>query len=131
MFPSNQHDNGLKHYCGTCDQLVCLYCTVKEHYGHNHDMLKKMVGKRKQNNAIDPYNDSDLMKKKIRIVTIEGDKLCNESLQNLQQQVEQLGSGIEQVKIESEHQKMQTAVQIEQLKFEVDQLKLQLVSINN
>ena len=132
-----EHDYELKHYCETCDQLVCLYCTVKEHNGHNHDMLKKMVRKRKQDNAIDAHNDSDLMKKKIRIVTTEGnndDKLCNESSQNLQQQVEQLRSGIEQVKAESEQQKRQTAEQIDQLKSEVDQLKLQLVrtvSINN
>ena len=39
------HDYELKHYCETCKQLVCLYCTQKEHSGHDHDMVKNIVGK--------------------------------------------------------------------------------------
>ena len=43
-----EHDEKLKYYCETCEQLVCLYCTVKDHNGHNHDTVKKMVGKHRQ-----------------------------------------------------------------------------------
>ena len=26
-----EHDEQLKYYCETCDELVCIYCTVKKH----------------------------------------------------------------------------------------------------
>ncbi|XP_065889799.1 E3 ubiquitin-protein ligase TRIM45-like [Dysidea avara] len=42
-----EHDNELKYYCETCEELVCLYCTVKEHNGHNHDTVKKMAKKQR------------------------------------------------------------------------------------
>ena len=32
-----KHGYELRHYCVDCDEVVC---TMKEHYGHNHDMLK-------------------------------------------------------------------------------------------
>ena len=37
-----EHDEQLKYYCETCDQLVCMYCTVKKHNGHYHDSVKQM-----------------------------------------------------------------------------------------
>ena len=43
-----EHDIELLFYCETCDQLVCMYCTVKDHNGHNHDTVKKMVNKHRQ-----------------------------------------------------------------------------------
>ena len=38
-----EHDIELLFYCETCDQLVCMYCTVKDHGGHKHDTVKKIV----------------------------------------------------------------------------------------
>ena len=43
-----EHNNELLFYCETCDQLVCMHCTVKDHNGHNHDTVKKIVGKHRQ-----------------------------------------------------------------------------------
>ena len=40
-----EHDEQLKYYCETCDELVCLYCTVKKHNGHHHDTVKQMATK--------------------------------------------------------------------------------------
>ena len=37
--------NELQYYCETCDELICMYCTVKEHYGHSHDTISKMASK--------------------------------------------------------------------------------------
>lgn len=37
------HENELSYYCDTCKKLVCSYCTVKDHFGHNHDTVKKMA----------------------------------------------------------------------------------------
>ena len=44
----SEHEYELKHYCECCDELVCLYCTMKDHNGHNHDTVKKMAGKHRQ-----------------------------------------------------------------------------------
>ena len=33
--------NELEYYCKTCDKIVCLYCTVKDHVGHSHDIVEK------------------------------------------------------------------------------------------
>ena len=38
-----EHDEQLKYYCETCDQLVCMYCTVTKHNGHNHGSVKQMA----------------------------------------------------------------------------------------
>ena len=46
-FVCEEHDYELKHYCETCDKLVCLYCTTKQHNGHDHDTVKKKVGKQR------------------------------------------------------------------------------------
>ena len=40
-----EHDEQLKYYCETCDELVCMYCTVKKHNDHNHDGVKQMATK--------------------------------------------------------------------------------------
>jgi len=44
----NEHDEQLKYYCETCDELVCLYCTVKKHNGHNHDSVKQLNSKHRK-----------------------------------------------------------------------------------
>ena len=40
-----EHDEQLKYYCETCDELICMYCTVKKHNGHHHDSVKQMATK--------------------------------------------------------------------------------------
>ena len=42
-----EHVNELKYYYETCEELVYLYCTVKEHNGHNHDTVKKIANKQR------------------------------------------------------------------------------------
>ena len=44
----SEHEYELKHYCESCDELVCLYCTMKKHNGHKHDTVKNMAGKHRQ-----------------------------------------------------------------------------------
>ena len=46
-FTCEEHGYELKHYCETCDMLVCLYCTMKQHNDHDHDILKKKAGKQR------------------------------------------------------------------------------------
>ena len=37
--------NELQYYCETCNELLCVYCTVKEHKDHSHNTVKKMAAK--------------------------------------------------------------------------------------
>ena len=43
-----EHDSELSYYCETCHQLVCVHCAVKYHNGHDHDNVKNVVGKHRQ-----------------------------------------------------------------------------------
>ena len=82
-----EHDEHLKYYCETCDELVCMYCTVKKHNGHHHDSVKQMATKHRNElkKITDPvegmithvsetYDNIEKMKKKIRRRSGEVDK---------------------------------------------------------
>ena len=102
-----EHDIELLFYCETCDQLVCMYCTVKDHNGHNHDTVKKMIGKHRQElknitapveemirGLSDTHNNIDKMRKKIRQqgdeVNKKIDQHYDDVIQKLKEQKEQL-----------------------------------------
>ena len=102
-----EHDEQLKYYCETCEQLVCMYCTVKEHNGHNHDTVKKMATKHRNElkevtapvdemieNLSEAHDNIDKMKKKIRRqggkVDKKIDQYYDELVQKLMKQKEQL-----------------------------------------
>ena len=74
-----EHDEQLKYYCETCDELVCVYCTVKKHNTHDHDSVKQMATKHRNElkkitgpvegmikNLSEAYGNFEEMKKKIR-----------------------------------------------------------------
>ena len=102
-----EHDEQLKYYCETCEQLVCMYCTVKEHNGHNHDTVKKMATKHRNElkevtasvdemirDLSEAHDSIDKMRKKIRQQGDEVDKKIDqhydELVQKLMKQKEQL-----------------------------------------
>ena len=43
LYCPNHQKNELDYYCKTCDKIVCLYCTVKDHVGHTHDIVEKIA----------------------------------------------------------------------------------------
>ena len=74
-----EHDEQLKYYCETCDQLVCMYCAVKKHNGHHHDSVKQMATKHRNElkkitdpvegmikNLSEAHDDIEKMMKKTR-----------------------------------------------------------------
>ena len=102
-----EHDVELLFYCETCDQMVCMYCTVKDHNGHNHDTVKNMADKHKENLKIitapidemiaglaDVHGNIHQMKNKIRQQGDEVNKKIDqhyaEVIQKLMEQKEQL-----------------------------------------
>ena len=101
------HNYELNHYCETCDKLVCLYCTVKEHNGHNHDTVNNMATKHRNElkdvtaqvdemirDLSEAHDNIDKVKKKIRQQGGEMDKKIdlhyNELVQKLMKQKEQV-----------------------------------------
>ena len=105
--PCKDHNYELNHYCETCDKLVCLYCTVKEHNGHNHDTVNNMATKhRNELNGVtapvdemirdlsEAHDNINRMIKKVRQQGDEVDKKIdqhyNELVQKLMKQKEQL-----------------------------------------
>ena len=102
-----EHDEQLKYFCETCEQLVCMYCTVKEHNGHNHDTVKKMATKHRNElkevtapvdemirDLSEAHDNIDKMGKKIRRQGDEVDKKIDqhydELVKKLMKQKEQL-----------------------------------------
>ena len=102
-----EHDEQLKYFCETCEQLVCMYCTVKEHSGHNHDTVKKMATKHRNElkevtapvdeiirDLSEAHDNIDKMGKKIRRQGDEVDKKIDqhydELVKKLMKQKEQL-----------------------------------------
>ena len=73
-----EHDVELLYYCETCGLLVCVYCAVEGHNGHNHDTVKNMADKRRQelkkitapvekisSDLFDTHGDIEKMRKQI------------------------------------------------------------------
>jgi len=98
-----EHDYELKHYCQTCNTLICMYCTMKEHSGHNHDSTKAIAGQLKKLTApieemIQDLSSAhckiDKMRKKIRPqgdgVTKKIDQYYGQLIDDLLQQRDQL-----------------------------------------
>ena len=109
--PCKDHNYELNHYCETCDKLVCLYCTVKEHIGHNHDTVSNMATKHrnKLKEATAPvdemirglseaHDNINKMRKKIRQQGDEVDKKIDQYYQEL---VQKLIKQKEQLKLEA------------------------------
>ena len=107
-----EHDEQLKYYCETCEQLICMYCTVKEHNGHNHDTVKKMASKHRNElkdvtapvdemivDLSEAHDNIDKMKKKIRQ---QGDEVGKKIDQHYNELVQKLMKQKEQVK-QQEH----------------------------
>ena len=102
-----KHDLELLFYCETCDELVCMCCAMKDHIGHNHDTVKNMVGKHKEElkkitapveemirGLSDTHDNIEKMKKKIRQQGDEVNEKINqcysEVIQKLIEQKKQL-----------------------------------------
>ena len=102
-----EHNEQLKYYCETCDELVCVYCTVKKHNGHHHDSVKQMATKHCNElkkitypivamikNLSEAHYNIEKMKKKIRRRGEEVDKKIDryydELLQKLMKQKEEV-----------------------------------------
>ena len=103
----SEHEYELKHYCESCDELVCLYCTMKDHKDHNHDIVKNVASKHRQElkkitapveemirGLSDTHDNIEKMREKIRQqgdeVNMKIDQHFDRVVQKLMEQREQL-----------------------------------------
>ena len=135
-----EHDIELLFYCETCDQLVCMYCTVKDHNGHNHDTVKKMVNKHRQElkkttapveemirDLSDTHDNIEKMKKKIRQqgdeVNKKIDQHYDEVFQKLMEQKEQLKQQVRGTVLQKEKAVTTQLEEVEYAQAEVASMK--------
>ena len=139
-----EHDMELNFYCGTCEQLVCHYCTTTDHSGHEHNIVKKMANKNRMelDDIIKPVEEmiGELSKahqkvtttrEKVEIQATEVDQQIDDyydQLQRrLQQQREELKKELHEV---SSQKKIALSLQLEQMEHTQGQLE-SMKELNN
>ena len=82
-----KHNIELLFYCEECEELVCVYCTTKEHSGHNHDAVKQLAKKHREElkNATTP----------IKGMIDNLSKACK-TLDNMVKEIQKCGNKVEQ-----------------------------------
>ena len=104
-----EHDEQLKYYCETCDELVCMYCTVKKHNGHHHDSVKQMATKHRTElkKIINPVE-----------VMINNLSIANDSIENVKNKIrkrgEEVNKSIDQYYDEQLHKLMKQKIEVKQ-----------------
>ena len=133
------HDEKLKYYCETCDELVCMYCTMKKHDNHNHDSVKNMANKHRSQlkkitapieemirDLSDTHDNIDKMMNKIRK---QGGEVKKQIDQYHNELVEKLMKQKEQVKQQVHDTVLQKEKALTTQRDEVDSIKGELVSM--
>ena len=47
LYCADHQERELELYCESCEQLICLQCTITEHHGHNYNLVKDVFQKHK------------------------------------------------------------------------------------
>jgi len=114
-----EHGYELKRYCGTCNELVCAYCTRGKHKTHDYDTVAAMASKHRNelkqltapvegmvHNVSETHNKIDNMKERIRRqgneVKQEIDQHYETLFQNLMMQKEKLKQQVDNIVLQKE-----------------------------
>ena len=121
----------MKHYCETCDQLVCLYCTMKAHSNHSHDTVKNMAEKHRNElkkitapihkmikGLTEAHDNTDKMRKDFRQHGNEVDKKIDQYYDSLVQKLAEQKQQIKQQLHDTLSQtEKTTTMQLEEIEF--------------
>ena len=128
--------NEMDYYCVTCDKIICLYCTVKDHAGHTHDIVEVTAAKHRDEltKMIAPAQEmsenlskaeetitamKDKIQKQVEQVDAMIDKCYTEQLTKLNEHHQQLKK---QLQDELSHKEIALTTQLEDIKLVQDQL---------
>ena len=105
LYCPEHQKNELDYYCKTCDKIVCLYCTVKDHVGHTHDIVEKTASEHRNMlmKIIAPVEEmsENLSKAEANIVSTQ--EKIKEQASEIDQQIDKCY--VEQLKELNEHHK--------------------------
>ena len=118
-----EHDEQLKYYCETCDELVCMYCTVTKHNGHNHGSVKQMGTKHRNElkkitdpvegmikNLSEAHDNIEKMRKKTRVRGEEVDKKIDQYYDELLQKLMKQKDEVKQLAHDAVSQKAKAMI---------------------
>ena len=132
-----EHEMELLFYCGTCEQLVCHYCTTTDHNGHQHNTVKKMANKHRAeldkiiepvdqmiNELSEAHEKVTAIRGKIQVQATEIDQQIDDHYNRLQQQLqlqrEELKKELREV---STQKKKAVSLQLEEIEHNQTQLE--------
>ena len=132
-----KHELELNFYCETCDQLVCQYCIMKDHFKHDHDTVKEMAVKHRKelDKIMEPIekmseglsvackkvsNTRDKIGAQADYVDKEIDRYYEELHRRLQQQRDELKKKLHEA---SRQKKKEVTLQLEQMEHAQAQLE--------
>ena len=128
--PEHQR-NELDYYCKTCDKIVCLYCTVKDHVGHTHDIVEKTASEHRNMlmKIIAPVEEmtDNLSKAEANIVSTQ--EKIKEQASEIDQQIDKCY--VEQLKELNEHHKQLKKQLRDAVSQKEDALKEQLKDVTS
>ena len=128
--PEHQR-NELDYYCKTCDKIVCLYCTVKDHVGHTHDIVEKTASEHRNMlmKIIAPVEEmsENLSKTESNIVSTQ--EKIKEQASEIDQEIDKCY--VEQLKELNEHHKQLKKQLRDAVSQKEDALKEQLKDITS
>ena len=105
LYCPEHQKNELDYYCKTCDKIVCLYCTVKDHVGHTHDIVEKTASEHRNMlmKIIAPVEEmsENLSKAEANIVSTQ--EKIKEQASEIDQEIDKCY--VEQLKELNEHHK--------------------------
>lgn len=135
-----EHENELNYYCDTCKKLVCSYCTIRDHLGHNHDTVKKMAAvyratlegiayqvEEMLNSLCMAHDQNEIAKKKVvkqgDDVTLRIDELYDKLILELNHQREQMKRQVCEAVVRKEKTVIAKLEEVESIQAEVMAMK--------
>ncbi|XP_065916038.1 tripartite motif-containing protein 2-like [Dysidea avara] len=110
-----EHEIELNFYCETCEQLVCHYCIMKDHLQHEHDTVKKVANKYRQ-------QMDDMMKPVEKM--IEGLSTAHNKVHGVKDEIGAKATSVDK-EIDVYYEKVQRQL-LQQLQQQKDDLKTEL-----
>ena len=132
-----EHEMELIFYCDTCEQLVCHYCTTTAHHGHNHNTVKKLAVKHREelDKIMEPIEKmiDELSKEcskvtaakdQIQMLAVEVDRQIDDHYEQLQRQLQQQKEELKkELNDVSTQKKKAVSLQLEQMEHTRAQLE--------
>ena len=81
-----KHDIDLLFYCQTCEELICVYCTIKDHAGHSHNTIKEIASIARQDFHSVPDQLDEM---------IAGACTAQSNINNMQERITQKGTKLD------------------------------------